>query len=297
MANKTRYICTFLYVVLLNWFSSVQSLLSNGNSIFTLAAPGDNLVRSIIIVRIEGGTAANLSWPVLPLDQVKAFVIFIIEYSQGSRKRQAGSGAVACSSPGCRIPYEQGSVLVRGLNPDQSVSFNITAVNEEEEQGASMMFVSQRQLQHYNVELLQYYYRPFLLYIRVHHHHCSPSPFFWASHICLHHHHSGSGPLASGTSHHCRYSYVSLWFLSLVLPCINTLLISSMRCRKKSKGLYSPSYHVSSEDGMKMEDRKPLDNNESRLSDRSPSPFSPEGPPSPGELHSLQTSDIHTICN
>ena len=112
--------------------------------LFTLAAPGDNLVSSINITRIESGMAANLSWPVLPLDQVKAFVTFIIEYNQGSRKRQAGSGTMVCTSSGCRVPYEQGSVIVRGLDPDQSVPFTITAVNEDNDRGIPVMVESPR---------------------------------------------------------------------------------------------------------------------------------------------------------
>ena len=105
-----------------------------------LTVPGDNLVESITIRRINGGRAANLSWPVLPVDQVGSIVYFEINYSQSGWKRQARDGPVECTESDCHVPYEQASVIVSGLNPDQTVSFNILAVNEEGERGNTFTF-------------------------------------------------------------------------------------------------------------------------------------------------------------
>ena len=107
-----------------------------------LTAPEDNLVEGITITRIDGGRAANLSWPVLSVDEVGSNAYFEINYSQSRRKRQAGPGPVECTGSGCRVPYEQGGVIVRGLNPDQTVSFNVFAVNDEGERGAARTFTS-----------------------------------------------------------------------------------------------------------------------------------------------------------
>ena len=108
-----------------------------------LTVPGDNLVESIKITRINEGMAANLSWPVLSVDQVGSNAYFVINYSHSDLKRQAGDGPVECTGSGCRVPYEQGSVIVRGLNPDQRVSFSIIAVNGEGEQGTAVTLTSQ----------------------------------------------------------------------------------------------------------------------------------------------------------
>ena len=66
----------------------------------------------------------------------------MITYTQsGVSKRQA---PVGCSQSGCSVPYEQGGVTVDGLNPDLPVTFNIMAVNEEDEQAAVVSLISQR---------------------------------------------------------------------------------------------------------------------------------------------------------
>ena len=71
--------------------------------------------------------------------------------------------------------------------------------------------------------------------IRVHcHHHCSPSLFFWAAHLCLYCH-SGSGP-GSGNFHHCHYSYVSLWFLSSVCAMYKHIIDLQCGMSEKVKG-------------------------------------------------------------
>ena len=109
-------------------------------------APGDNLFEGITITRIDGGRAANLSWPVLSVDMVGSNAYFEINYSQSRRRRQVGNGSMPeeCKSSGCRVRYERGGVIVRGLNPDQTVSFNIFAVNEEGERGNAITFNSER---------------------------------------------------------------------------------------------------------------------------------------------------------
>ena len=106
--------------------------------------PGENLVEGIKVTRINEGRAANISWPVLPVDQVGSIAHFVINYSQAGRKRQSGDQSVECTGSGCRVPYEQGSVIVSGLNPDLTFTFNIMAVNEEGEQGNAVMFTSKR---------------------------------------------------------------------------------------------------------------------------------------------------------
>ena len=78
----------------------------------------------------------------LPLNAAKGHVTFIITYTQsGVSKRQAPDG---CSQSGCSVPYEQGEVTVDGLNPDLPVTFDITAVNEDNERAAAVSLISQR---------------------------------------------------------------------------------------------------------------------------------------------------------
>jgi hypothetical protein len=85
---------------------------------------------------------ASLTWPVLSLDIVRSYTSFQIVYAQsGVSKRQA---AVGCSQSGCRVPYEQGGVTVGGLNPAFPVIFDITAVNEENEEATVVSIISQR---------------------------------------------------------------------------------------------------------------------------------------------------------
>ena len=84
-----------------------------------------------MINRNEDGRTARISWTVLSLDVVKGYVQLKIEFSSSNRKRQVGT--TECSVSGCLVPYEQGGVNVTGLEPDQDVTFNISAQNEEGE--------------------------------------------------------------------------------------------------------------------------------------------------------------------
>ena len=76
----------------------------------------------------------------LSLVEVKGYVTFKIEYSSvtSSRKRQAEGGPMECSMSGCLTPYEQGAVIVTGLDPEQQVSFTIQAENEAGVQGITL---------------------------------------------------------------------------------------------------------------------------------------------------------------
>lgn len=105
--------------------------------------PQINLAHSINITRFDGGMAANLSWAVRPLDEVGGHVVFEIEYTQkgGNAKRQATDG---CSQSPCRAPYDQGEVIVQGLDPDLPVTFDITAVNEDREEAMAVTLTAQR---------------------------------------------------------------------------------------------------------------------------------------------------------
>ena len=118
------------------------SLSSSLLSPLPLLAPGTDLARNITITRIDGGEAASLSWAVLSLDVVRSYTSFVIVYTQsGVSKRRS---PVSCSQSGCSIPYEQGGVTVDGLDPDLPVTFDITAVNEENERAAVISLISQR---------------------------------------------------------------------------------------------------------------------------------------------------------
>ena len=78
----------------------------------------------------------------LSLDVVRSYTSFVIVYAQsGVFKRRS---PVSCSQSGCSIPYEQGGVTVDGLDPDLPVTFDITAVNEENERAAVVSLISQR---------------------------------------------------------------------------------------------------------------------------------------------------------
>ena len=94
----------------------------------------------ISVNRTLSGTAVNLTWTVLPLDQVKGFVTIIVEFESSSRKRQAGDG---CTASGCRIPYEQGGVVIRGFEANQRVSLTIRTENGEGEGGVSRALTSE----------------------------------------------------------------------------------------------------------------------------------------------------------
>jgi hypothetical protein len=79
---------------------------------------------------------------VLSLDIVRSYPSFQIVYAQsGVSKRQADVG---CSQSGCSVPYNQGGVTVGGLNPALPVTFDITAVNEEDEEATAVSIISQR---------------------------------------------------------------------------------------------------------------------------------------------------------
>ena len=107
--------------------------------------PGSEVTNSINITRINDGTAANITWMVLPLDLVGGHALFQIVFSQsGTTKRQAGGDAMECAASGCRVPYQQGGVIVTGLDPDQDVNFRITPTNEEGEEGTPVTQTSQR---------------------------------------------------------------------------------------------------------------------------------------------------------
>ena len=87
--------------------------------------------------------AANLSWPVLSLDRIGGYLSFKIVYSQngGVSKHRTNSVLVVCTTSGCLVPYQQGWVIVQGLNPNIDVNFEITAVNEEAEEGAPIILI------------------------------------------------------------------------------------------------------------------------------------------------------------
>ena len=84
----------------------------------------------------------NISWTPLPPNQIKGFYTFIIEFSVGGRKRQAGGGVMECTMSGCRVPYEQGGVTVRGFSSDQHVVLTIRTENGEMESGVSRTLTS-----------------------------------------------------------------------------------------------------------------------------------------------------------
>ena len=90
---------------------------------FTAAAPAI-IYDSVSFDLLENGEAVNVTWTVLPLDQVRGFVTFVITYMTSNRKRQDNS---------IRVPYEQGGAVVSGLDPDRNVEFSVGAVNEDSE--------------------------------------------------------------------------------------------------------------------------------------------------------------------
>ena len=108
-------------------------------------APGREVTSNINITRINDGTAANITWMVLPLDRVGGHASFQIVFSQsGTTKRQTGGDTMECAASGCRVPYQQGGVIVGGLDPNRDVIFRITPTNEEGEEGTTVTQTSQR---------------------------------------------------------------------------------------------------------------------------------------------------------
>lgn len=90
---------------------------------FTAAAPAI-IYDSVSFDLLENREAVNVTWTVLPLDQVRGFVTFVITYTTSNRKRQDNS---------MRVAYEQGGAVVSGLDPDRNVDFSVEAVNEDDE--------------------------------------------------------------------------------------------------------------------------------------------------------------------
>ena len=102
-----------------------------------------------MIDRNEDGRTARISWTVLSLDVVKGYVQLKIEFSSSNRKRQVGT--TECSMSGCLVPYEQGGVNVTGLEPDQDVTFNISAQNEEGETATVTLTRTSSRMSQYHV--------------------------------------------------------------------------------------------------------------------------------------------------
>ena len=102
-----------------------------------------------MIDRNEDGRTARISWTVLSLDVVKGYVQLKIEFSSSNRKRQVGT--TECSMSGCLVPYEQGGVNVTGLEPDQDVTFNISAQNEEGETATVTLTHTSSRMSQYHV--------------------------------------------------------------------------------------------------------------------------------------------------
>ena len=120
-------------------------------------APPVSIYDSVKINRSGDGRTAIISWTVLPLDVVKGYIQLKIEFTSSNRKRQVGT--TECIMSGCLIPYEQGGVNVTGLEPDQDVTFTISAQNEEGETARTATVT----LTHTSPRMSQYH-----VYIRVH---------------------------------------------------------------------------------------------------------------------------------
>ena len=114
-----------------------------------LIAPPDIIYDSVIVNRNEDGRNAIISWTVLSLNVVRGYVQLKIEFSSSNRKRQVGT--TECSMSGCLIPYKQGGVNVTGLEPDQDVTFTISAQNEEGETATVTLTRTSSRMSQYHV--------------------------------------------------------------------------------------------------------------------------------------------------
>ena len=81
-----------------------------------------------------------MTWTVLPLDQAKGFITLSITFgplafTNGLEARQKRQTSNECSQSPCQIPYEQGSVRITGLNPQQDYFIVVVPRNEEGEIG------------------------------------------------------------------------------------------------------------------------------------------------------------------
>ena len=116
-----------------------------------LIAPPDIIYDSVKINRSEDGRTARISWTVLSLDVVRGYIQLRIEFPSSNRKRQAGT--TECSVSGCLVPYEQGGVNVTGLEPDQDVTFSISAQNEEGETATVTLTHTLSRMSQYHVHV------------------------------------------------------------------------------------------------------------------------------------------------
>ena len=107
----------------------------------TLTGPPNNILNDLTASSYDASdpSAIILTWTVLPLVQIKGFVTLSITFgplvSNGRQKRQTSGQSTECDQSPCWVPYEQGSIMITGLDSQQDHFIVVIPENGEGEIG------------------------------------------------------------------------------------------------------------------------------------------------------------------
>ena len=118
-----------------HWYCTVgniytETIVSYTDLIILIVAPAPPTPTGVAST-LSGSTIA-VTWDVPTLSEAKGFVSYTVTFEPSNEARRKRETSGQCSSSPCNpVPVEEGGVVIAGVDPGTTYSFNVAPTNEE----------------------------------------------------------------------------------------------------------------------------------------------------------------------